>query len=138
LNPREYGKAYNVAGEEVMTWNQFWKIIAEVMSVPPLRLVYIPTQVLGNILLELSLWCMENFQYLNVFDVSRAKKELGFVYRTSWREGVKRCLLWLEEHGRFENSDSPKYAFYDVLLAKWEGLVSSLQEDLSRFDQKSL
>lgn len=131
LNPVVYGKAYNMASEEVMCWNCLYEIVADVMGVP-LRPVYIPVRVLGQVFPEKALWCVENFQYSNVFSVELAKKDLGFATRTSYRDGVTRCLRWFAENGGFDNSDSPRFDFYERFLKVWEASMRNLMKALAR------
>uniref|UniRef100_A0A7V3YN02 NAD-dependent epimerase/dehydratase family protein n=1 Tax=Candidatus Caldatribacterium californiense TaxID=1454726 RepID=A0A7V3YN02_9BACT len=131
LNPVAYGKAYNIASEEIMCWNRLYEIVADVMGVP-LCPVYVPARVLGQVFPEKALWCVENFQYSNVFSVALAKKDLGFATRTSYRDGVTRCLRWFAENGGFDNSDSPRFDFYERFLKVWETSMRSLTETLVR------
>lgn len=127
-NKDSFGKAYNVTGEELMTYNYYWKSFAEVMGAPEPKIVHIPTDLLGKIAPELASWCVENFQYNNIFDNSAARKDLDFQYRVTWKEGVKRCLDWLEEYGEIEDSDN--YDFYDEIIEAWERLTNVMSLEL--------
>ena len=131
LTPLAYGKAYNIASEEVMCWNRLYEIVADVMGMP-LRPVYVPAKVLGQAFPRKALWCVENFQYSNVFSVGLAKKDLGFATRTSYGDGVLRCLRWFAENGGFDDSDSPRFDFYERFLRAWETSMRSLTETLVR------
>lgn len=129
LNPVTYGKAYNLASEEIMSWGRLYEIVADEMGVP-LHPVYVPATVLGRVFPEKALWCVENFQYSNVFSVELAKKDLGFTTWTSYRDGVRKCLRWFAENGGFDDSDSPRFDLYERFLRAWETSMSSLAETL--------
>lgn len=130
-NEAAYGKAYNVCGDEWMTFNYYWTSAAEVMGAPSPRFVYIPTDLLGRIAPGLASWCVENFQYNNIFDSSLAKRDLGFRYTISWKEGVLRCLNWLERYGKIENCED--YPFYDQILELWEKLQKQMVDKCLQF-----
>lgn len=127
LNPVAYGKAYNLASEEIMSWGRLYEIVADTMGVP-LCPVYVPARVLGQVFPEKALWCVENFQYSNVFSVELARKDLGFATRTSYRDGVGKCLRWFAENGGLEDSGAPRFSFYEQFLRMWESLTKDLCE----------
>lgn len=127
LNEKAYGKAYNFASEEVMTWRGLYETVAELLYAPPLHFVHVPAQVLGHVLGSKAQWCTENFQYSNVFSVEQAKRGLSFCFRTSFWEGAKWCLEWLMTHGGFRDSSSQEFAFYDEFLQSWTSAVVSLK-----------
>jgi heat shock protein HspQ len=60
----------------------------------------------------------------NIFDNSRAKKDLGFKYTVSYEEGVRKCITYLEKHNLIENCDN--YPFYDRLVEKWRNAEEKL------------
>ena len=88
-NPRAFGQAYNVTGDEWMTHNQIWQTIARVMDAPPPNFVYIPTELLSKLAPQQAEWCAENFRYNNLFDNSKAKRDLGFRYTVTFEQGAE-------------------------------------------------
>ena len=90
---------------------------------PPLKAVNIPTAVLERVFGEDAFVLVENYQYNNVFDCSRAKDELGFRYRTTLLEGFTQVAkefreAWLRDGEREQGS-----AFattYERCLSWWE------------------
>jgi len=132
-NTKTYGNAYHVTGEEWMTWNYYWQSTAEVMGVSPPVIVHIPTDLLQRIAPRLSSWCVENFQHNNIFDNTAARNDLGFRYTITWKEGVRRSLKWLDEHGGLENSGN--YPFYDRIIQAWEKLGERMAQELKDIDR---
>jgi len=128
-NYRAYGKAYNVTGEEWMTQNGYWSAAAEVMGVPIPELVHIPTDLLVKVAPELASWCGYNFQHVTIFDNEEAKSDLGFRYTITWKEGLRRCLDWLNINGTLE--DAADYPFYDAIIANWRLLSTQMAKDLA-------
>lgn len=123
-NNNTVGKAYNVTGDELLTWRSMHNIIAEIVNAPVPNFVCIPTDVLAKLAPAESEWCVENFQYNNIFDNSAAKEDLNFKYTISYREGATRCINWLKENNTIENCS--KYGFYEEVLKKWNALIENI------------
>lgn len=117
-NTRTYGQAYNVTGDEWMTQNHIWRMIARLMGAPEPDFVYIPTDLLSKLAPKESEWCMENFRHNIIYDNSKAKRELGFHYTVKYEEGARRCIEWLTSHNAIE--DCAGYPFYDRLVDAWK------------------
>jgi nucleoside-diphosphate-sugar epimerase len=116
-NPKAFGQAYNLAGEEWMTHNHIWRTIARIMGAPAPDFVYIPTELLGKLAPKEAEWCIENFRYNNIFDNSKAKRDLGFRINVKFEDGVRKCIDYLVAHNLIE--DCAKHPFYDRLVAIW-------------------
>lgn len=123
-NKATFGKAYNVTGDEWMTQNQMWRTIARVMKAPDPDFVYIPTLLLAKLAPAEAEWCRENFMHNNIFDNSRAKRDLGFKYTVSYAEGVRRCIAYLDKHNLIENCEN--YPFYDRIVNEWRIIEDGL------------
>jgi nucleoside-diphosphate-sugar epimerase len=126
--PEVFGKSYVVAGEEWMTWREYYATVGRVMNTPPVKAVGIPTALLGRALPRAAEWCVENFQYPNVFDSAAARSDLGFRYTIPWEEGVRRMVAWHDARGTIDAS--PSYPLYDRILDSWERLGSAMVQDL--------
>ena len=96
-------------------------MIAEILNAPAPNFVCIPTGVLAKIVPVESEWCVENFQYNNIFDNSAAKEDLDFKYTISYKEGATRCINWLKENKAIE--DCSKHGFYEEVLKKWNEMM---------------
>jgi len=127
-NDRTYGEGYNVPGDEWMTHNHIWRTIARALAAPEPDFVYIPTDLLGKQVPAEAEWCVENFRHNNIFDSSKAKRDLGFRYTIPFREGVARCLDYLTRHGKIE--DSAKYQFYDAIVYAWRENTARMTKTL--------
>ena len=125
-NPLAIGRAYTLAGSELITWNQYWQTIAEALGVEA-SFVHIPTDTLYRMSPELAEWCWMNFQYGTVFDCSAAAADLGFRMRRTWAEGVAGFDL-----DGVAEPDPDAAAAYDDLVRAWQraetDLTRSLQE----------
>ena len=125
-NEKAYGKAYTVAGDECMCYRKYFDAVAEEMHAPAIRFVFIPMDLLLKLEPEKARLCGENFMYNNVFDNAAAKEDLGMTSNVSWHEGIRRSLDFFENHGGYEDSDKPEYAFYDHIVEKYTAMCEKL------------
>jgi nucleoside-diphosphate-sugar epimerase len=119
-NPRAYGKAYHVAGEEWLTWEQRYGTVAEVMDAPPLDLVHIPTDLLGRMAPQAAERCVVNWRYNKIFDNTAAQADLGYRYTIPWAEGVRRMVAWHDARGAIDHA--PDHTLYDRIVSVWRDL----------------
>lgn len=124
LNDRCIGEAYNIAGDEYMTWNTYHQQVAEVLGVA-LEPVYIPTDTLCSIAPEWSGTTHEIFAWPSIFDNSKIKAHTNYTGQTvSFREGIRRTVAWLDSEGKDNDSDTDQYE--DQLIASWRELTPKL------------
>lgn len=123
-NKAAYGNAYNVTGDEWLTWDSYYAGIAQAMEVPLPELIHIPTEVLKKVVPEPAHWCAINFKYSNIFDNSAAKQQLGFRYTTKWVEGARRTIQWMDEYDARQTAE--EFGFYDQVIAEWNRIAQQL------------
>ena len=116
-NEKCFGKAYHATGEEWLTWNRYFGIVAEAMGAPAPRLIHIPTETLCRALPGRTRLLRENFQFNNIFDNTAAQDDLGFHYSIPLLEGMKKTLAWVGNGPGFE--DHSLEPWYDELIAIW-------------------
>jgi len=126
-NKLAYGQAYNVTGDEWMTHNHMWRTIARVMGAPEPEFVYIPTLLLARLAPAEAEWCRENFMHNNIFENSKAKRDLGFKYTVSYEQGVRLCIDHLTRHNLIENCE--RFPFYDRIIEKWQSFENVLLDN---------
>ena len=109
--PAAAGRTYILAGGEYTTLNQLVALIAEVAGVPPPRL-YLPVWpfwIAGALCEALSVPIgveppiyrrrVDFYTKSRAFDISRARRELGYEPRVGLRQGIERTLTWYRDHG---------------------------------------
>ncbi|CAA9590441.1 MAG: hypothetical protein AVDCRST_MAG18-5035 [uncultured Thermomicrobiales bacterium] len=126
---RTYGRAYQVTGEEWLTWNRYTELVAEALGAPPPTIVHIPTDLLAALAPERAFWCAHNFAGNNIFDNARARDELGFRPTIPFLEGVRRTIAWLDAHDRIDDSDADP--FDDRVIAAWRRLGGAIRSELA-------
>jgi nucleoside-diphosphate-sugar epimerase len=113
-----FGKSYHTAGEEWLTWNDYYRQVAAALGAPPPNLVHIPTDVLYRVNPRRGELAYTNIQFNNIFDNQAAHCDLNFAYTVSWQTGVRRMAAWLDAHGGVAKADTDP--FDDRLISAWE------------------
>jgi nucleoside-diphosphate-sugar epimerase len=127
-----YGKAYHVAAEETLTWEQHYETVADVMGAPPINFVHIPTDLLGRMASKAAEWSVVNFHYNNIFDNCAAKADLDYRYTISWAEGVRRMVAWHDERGAIDGS--PDDPLYNKIVEVWRALSQEAIREMAPLD----
>jgi len=109
--PGAAGRTYILAGGEVTTLNELIRIIAEVAGVDPptLHVPVWPVWIAGAACealcapfgIEPPLYRrrVDFFTKSRAFDITRARKELGYAPKVTLREGIRRTLEWYRSAG---------------------------------------
>jgi nucleoside-diphosphate-sugar epimerase len=109
--PAAAGRTYILAGGEVGTLNELVALVADEAHVPPptLHLPVWPFHVAGAVCeaicapfgVEPPLYRrrVDFFTKSRAFDITRARRELGYAPAVGLREGIRRTLAWYREHG---------------------------------------
>ncbi len=123
-NGRCLGEAYNIAGDEWFTWNQYHDQVAEVCG-GTFSPVHIPTDTLRRLAPGLTGSTYDILQWPSVFDNSKLKRDTDYAGQTiNFKEGTRRTLAWLEANGRLKDSDADDYE--DRLIAAWRAKTGEL------------
>ena len=123
-NPKSLGQAYNICGDEYMTWNSYHEQIADVVggAYDP---VYIPTDILVQVAPHYSGGTKDIFAWPSIFDNGKIKRDTSYDgQNVSWREGVRRTVAWMDANEK--NSAIAEDEFEDKLIAAWRSGVKEM------------
>ncbi len=123
-NETAYGETYHVTSEEVITWNQYYGIVAEALDAPEPELVHIPTEQLLEADPERRHLLESHTYYTTVFDNAKARRDLDFEYTISFSEGVSRAVKSLDANDEIEPWDSERD---DEIIDAWREAMSGFQ-----------
>jgi nucleoside-diphosphate-sugar epimerase len=125
-NPQTFGQAYHVAGEEWLPWDQYFEQIAETLGVTCPRLVHIPSAILAQVGIPI---CVENFQFNNIFNNTKAHHDLKYQYTVDWKDGVQRMANWLKAHNKWPDCDA--HPLEDHLINAWDRLGTGIVNEFN-------
>jgi len=125
MNPKAYGKTYNLVGDELFTWEEYYNTIAQAWDAPKPEFVHIASDLIAACLPDYSGWAEVNFRHHVIFDSSDAKRDLGYAYRTTWLEGAKKQRQWQKDNGGFVKAYLP---IYDTFIEEYCRMAEQLKE----------
>jgi len=120
------GHAFHITSDEVMTWDQFYRITAQAAGVEA-EIVHIASEFLGACMPDLVGSLTGDKSSSVVFDNSKIKRFVpGFCARVPFAEGIRRTIEWFDADPRRKLVD-------DQMNAAWDDLIEAYESGLSRF-----
>jgi nucleoside-diphosphate-sugar epimerase len=114
------GHAFHITSDEVMTWNQFYNIVATAAGVEP-QLVHIASDFIGACLPEALGGLIGDKAVSVVFDNSKIKRFVpGYCATTPFGQGIRRTLAWFDADPARRQVDAEANAKWDKLIDAYE------------------
>lgn len=114
------GHAFHITSDEVMTWDQFYRITAEAAGAEP-KLVHIPAELIAACLPQTRGSLLGDKLTSVVFDNSKIKRFVpGFEATTRYGEGIRRTIAWFDADPARRQVDEEWNASWDRLIAAYE------------------
>jgi nucleoside-diphosphate-sugar epimerase len=99
-NPKALGHAFHITSDEVLTWDQIYRTIAQALGVEP-HIVHIPSDFIVSVAPDLTGTLLGDKSWSAVFDNSKIKHFVpGYQAVIPFREGIRRTLDWFAEDER--------------------------------------
>jgi nucleoside-diphosphate-sugar epimerase len=119
-NPQTIGHAFHITTDEVMTWDQFYRIVGTAAGVEP-QLIHIPSDFIGACLPEAMGGLKGDKAVSVVFDNSKIKRFVpGYCATVPFAEGIRRTLAWFDADPARRLIDADANAQWDRLIAAYE------------------
>jgi len=124
------GHAFHITSDEVMTWDQFYRITAQAAGVEA-QIVHIASDFVGACLPDEVGGLTGDKAVSVVFDNSKIKRFVpGYLAKVPFAEGIQRTIEWFDAEPRRKQIDEEANAAWDKLIDAYE---SGLAEALRRF-----
>jgi nucleoside-diphosphate-sugar epimerase len=119
-NPQAVGHAFHITTDEVMTWDQFYRIVGAAAGVEP-ELIHIPTDFIGACLPD-KLGGLKGDKAVSVvFDNCKIKRFVpGYCATTAFAEGIRRTMAWFDAEASRRQIDADANERWDQLIAAYE------------------
>lgn len=125
-NTNATGHAFHITSDEVLTWSQIYRTIAEAAGVPEAPQVCIPSGFLAG----LNEWERGNLlgdkAHSGLFDNTKIKQFVpGFRATIPFHEGIRRTLAWFEADPRRQRIVPAVNETMDGYISAWEGACAA-------------
>lgn len=119
-NEQAIGHAFHITSDEVMHWDQFYRITAEAAGVEP-QLVHIPSDFIGTCLPDKIGGLIGDKSVSVVFDNTKIKRFVpGYFATTPFAQGIRRTLAWFDADPARKQVDTEANATWDRLIDAYE------------------
>lgn len=113
-----FGEAYNIVGDEVVTWDEYTLRTAAAIGAPEPKIVHIPTDFLLSIDRPRLEALAEIFRFHGVYTNEKLKRDVPeYTCPTTYEDGVRRTVEWMDQHEKIVSADTDP--FEDQLISKW-------------------
>jgi nucleoside-diphosphate-sugar epimerase len=122
------GHAFNITSDEVMCWDQWYRLTAEAAGVEP-KIVHIPTDFLAACVPELRGGLQGDKAVSVVFDNAKIKRLVpGYCATVPFTRGIRRTIAWFDADPARRQIDHEANALWDKLIAAYEqGLEAGIR-----------
>jgi nucleoside-diphosphate-sugar epimerase len=118
------GQAFHITSDEVLTWDQLFRIVGGAVGVEP-QLVHIPSDFILACLPEKKGTLIGDKSVSVVFDNSKIKRFVpDYCATTTFAEGVRKSLAWF-------NADASRKQIDDQVNATTDKLISAYEKGMS-------
>lgn len=121
-NEKAIGEAYQITGDEVLTWNQIYKCIADALGVE-LKPVYVSSYTLAKLGFDFTGSLIGDKANSVVFDNKKVKEFCpDFVQEIPFKVGIKNTIDYVLAHPECQKEDEEFDKFCEKLIEKIEKL----------------
>ncbi len=114
------GHAFHITSDEVMTWDQYYRIVAEAAGAEP-HLVHIPSEFVAACLPDMLGSLIGDKAVSTVFDNTKIKRFVpGYCATVPFTEGIRRTLAWFDDSPARKLIDTEANAMWDKLIEAYE------------------
>jgi nucleoside-diphosphate-sugar epimerase len=120
-NPEAVGQAFHITSDEVQTWGQIYRTIAEALGVEA-NVLHVPSDFITRVVPRLSGTLHGDKKWSAVFDNGKVRRFVpGFRAAVPFREGIGRTVAWFEEDERRRRVDESLVEEMDLIVGSYAG-----------------
>jgi len=118
--PQTIGHAFHITSDEVMCWDQFYRITAEAAGAEP-RLIHMTSDFITECIPEKLGTLIGDKASSVVFDNTKLKRFVpGFCATVPFAEGIRRSIAWFDADPARKQIDEEADALFDRLIDAYE------------------
>lgn len=119
-HPGALGESFHLTSDEVLSWNQIVREIADALGVTSAEIVRVPTELICQVAPQMTGTLKGDKAHPGVFDNSKVKRLVpGFECRKPFQVGVRESVEWLRAHPEQRHVNPHLDAICDAVIAAW-------------------
>ncbi len=120
-NSETTGQAFHITSDEVQTWEQIYRTIAEALGVEA-NVLHVPSDFIARVVPRLAGTLHGDKKWSAVFDNGKIKRFVPeFRAAVPFGEGIRRTLAWFEADERRRRVDESLVEEMDLIVGAYEG-----------------
>ena len=124
------GHAFHITSDEVLTWNQIYRAVAEAAGVAQPKFVHFASDFITACLPEYTGTLLGDKANSAVFDTSKLRRFVpDFVATTRFRDGIGRAVKWFDADPARQVTDPETEAKWDRLISAYERGMAAARRD---------
>lgn len=132
-NPAANGHAFHITSDEVLSWDQIYRVVADAAGVKELKLVHIATDFITACLPEMTGGLQGDKASSVVMDNTKIKRFVpDFAATTRLREGVAKSIAWYDADPARQIVDQDANAAWDKMIAAYERGLDAARKEFGR------
>jgi nucleoside-diphosphate-sugar epimerase len=132
-NPATIGHAFHITSDEVLSWDQIYRTVANAAGVTDPKLVHIASDFITACLPELTGGLIGDKACSVVMDNTKIKRFVpDFVATTKFRDGVAKSIAWYDADASRQLIDHEANARWDKLIAAYERGLEGARREFGR------
>jgi nucleoside-diphosphate-sugar epimerase len=119
--PEAVGQAFHITSDEVQTWEQIYRTVADALGVEP-NIVHVPSDFIARAVPRLAGTLHGDKKWSAVFDNGKVKRFVPeFRAAVPFREGIRRTVEWFEADERRRRVDESLHDEMDLIVRSYAG-----------------
>ncbi len=132
-HPAVIGHAFHITSDEVLSWDQIYRVVADAAGVRKLELVHIASDFITACLPELTGGLIGDKACSVVMDNTKIKRFVpDFAATTTLRDGVARSIAWYDAEPARRVIDHDANATWDKLIAAYQRGLEAAKREFGR------
>ena len=120
-NDKAIGEVFHITSDEVLSWNQIYKTIADILGVEA-KIVHIPSEFIVKLVPRLTGDLLGDKTWSSIFDNSKIKSFVPeFQATISFHEGIRRAIEWFAADKTRQRIDENVNREMDMIIDAYSG-----------------
>jgi nucleoside-diphosphate-sugar epimerase len=121
-NPHSIGESFHITSDEVLTWDQIYRIIARAAGAPPPDIVHVPSEAIARFDPIWGESLLGDKMHSVIFDNTKIKRLVpDFVASIPYATGVREVVNWFDADPSRQVVEDRINDTIDELVAQWTG-----------------